>query len=168
VPKIKFEVYFKMKIVAEFNYFGFTGVFKHVSVTKSKLVVYNTFGTSNIIHEFKIQSLLDSGELIGVEFMVTHRIVVACTSRKCSFFSFDKSSPKERVVNLGENATSIFFNMNYALIGVVDENKNSLAFYRIEELIWPEQDSFVERYNPLDYRITNVENCKADMVIKKN
>lgn len=101
-----------------------------VSVTKSKKVIFERFEFNTREINQTIDSLQNAGELIGVEIMEFVNFLVACCSRTCAFVGYDnKSMTRQRVVNLGEEATSIFYNFQLAMFGTLDSSKNSIALY---------------------------------------
>lgn len=106
--------------------------------------------------------------------MIRHKIIVACTKRRCAVVQYTGiSSPlslKERVIELGENASSIDVNLKFAQIGVLDSGKNTIAFYRIEELLWPDEDCDVAEYQMQNYGTQNVWLCRANqkLIVHKN
>lgn len=67
---------------------------------------------------------------------------------------------KERVINLSEKISSLSFNIEVALIGLLNSDKNTMAFYRIEELNWPHVDNDITEYDFFDFRTTKVRKCK--------
>lgn len=130
------------------------GETKMISITKSKSFVLEDLEPYGRIRFAKINSLQqeDEGQLVGSEILTVISSLVACTARKCVVVKYDSDLPQERVIRLGETATSIFINKNYAFIGVADSSKNTVAFYPISELIWPRNDPLVEELNPYDLK----------------
>lgn len=100
--------------------------------------------------------------------MDQEKYLVACCSRRCSVVLLDYANPTgtqplhERVVELGEKATSIFYNSFMALFGTVDSAKNLVALYKLEELVYPRSNSVVAEYDYIDYRSSNPVKCKAN------
>lgn len=114
------------------------------------MIYYKLKGTTDepggdLVSTHKIQALQESEQMIWAEIMKNHRVILACSPRKCAIIQFAEKYGQllisgERVLNLGEKASSFSFNFRFAFIQVLDSSKNSMAFYTIEELVWPKDD----------------------------
>lgn len=133
-----------------------------ITVTKSKKVILERVDQPEWIFTNEISGLRNTGDLIGVEFMTSQKVLVACSSRKCAIVEYDRPGLKERIINLGESVTSIFFNSFSAILGTVDSSKNSVAFYKIDELVWYRHEELIEEFDFLDYRSSNPIRCRGD------
>ena len=51
------------------------------------------------------------------------------------------------------------------MFGTVDSGKNSVAFYKLEELISPKFNTVLAEYDYLDYRSSNPVSCKGNRQI---
>lgn len=104
--------------------------------------------------------------------MYRYKTLVSCTQRKCVVVNYTGiNSPfslSERVINLGEIASSITVNFYFAYIGVVDSSKNTMAFYRIDELAWPDDDLRIREYFFTSFRRNNAQSCRADHKLVKD
>lgn len=169
LPKMAGHVYYKMKLLTRLKIKIEWEEEKYIlSVTRSKLMIYERFNPYERLNIASISSLESTCDLIGVEIMDQEKIFVAYCSRRCAvvdYNNFDGANLKERAIELGEQATSIFYNSQIAMFGTVDSGKNSVAFYKLEELISPKYNTVVAEYDYLDYRSSNPVSCKGNRQI---
>lgn len=175
VPKAEFEVYQKIKIlefVGDANY-GQMLSQRMVAYTKSNCVVYYRLrgpeGTPSgvLASSARIQTLQDSENLIWAEILHTNRIILACGPRKCAIIQYAETGGElhltgERMVRLGENSSHFSFNFRYGYFGALDASKNTIAFYRIDELLWPKDDLRVEEYSGTSNLKANPKKCRSN------